>query len=492
MKRSDDSLVRQEALPRKLVALPVTQSVRAPKRLRRTWVIDSGCSEHMIGDKHAFKELTELDKPVQIQVANEDAAATVTHVGIVNLVVESGGEVSLVTLPRAYFLPSCPYNLLSVSAFDNSGLSCSFGSTPNTCEVRDRTSRVLKLSAVLNPVSRLYEAVGIHAARYVEPQIETSLLAAPMRVDPLAQYWHETLGHASRTVLKRLKRENGLGDLDLSKTRLDFFCHACAQAKAHQLPYYKDKHLPRATVPGERIHTDLAHISKPCLKGGSGYVTFIDDYSRHVTVRVIKTKDEATAALLDHIAYVEKQLGRPVKYVHSDRGGEYTSTELKAALRKRGILLEQPAAYHPASNGVAERMNRTLCESARAMLLSAAAQKVPHTALLWGEAVMLAAYVLNRILRPGKKATPYELFTGKKPTVSHLVPFGSVTYALKHGPQIAKGDKFASRTRLGYFVGYEDNPPVYRVFIPGDKKVAELRDVSQRHTRPGHHISGLI
>ena len=336
----------------------------------------------------------------------------------------------------------------------------------------------------MNPASRLYEAVGVQAVQHLDPQIETCLIAAPMRMDPHAQFWHEAFGHASRNTfnLKRLQHESGLDDLDLSKVRLDFFCHACAQAKAHQLPYYKDKHLPRTSAPGDRIHTDVSMVSHPSLSGGRYFVTFIDDFSRHVTVEILKSKDEATTALLNYVAYVEKHIGRPVKFVHSDRGGEYISKELKAELKKRGIIQDQPAAYHPASNGVAERMNRTLCDSARAMILTAVALKIPCASQLWGEAVNLAAYIYNRIRRPGKKLTPHELFTGKKPTVSHLAPFGSVTYALKHGPQIKKGDKFVSRTRLGYLVGYGEYPSLYRVFMPDSGFnliiIAELRDAT--------------
>lgn len=71
-----------------------------------------------------------------------------------------------------------------------------------------------------------------------------------------------------------------------------------------------------------------------------------------------------------------------------------------------GIVLETNPAYNPQLNGVAERMNRTLVEKARSMLLE---YDVPK--YLWGEAILASTYVTNRsptaVL---KKETPYELW----------------------------------------------------------------------------------
>jgi len=43
----------------------------------------------------------------------------------------------------------------------------------------------------------------------------------------------------------------------------------------------------------------------------------------------------------------------------------------------------------------------------------------------WADAVYTAACVLNRtLIRPILKKTPYELYKGRKPSVSHLRVFG--------------------------------------------------------------------
>lgn len=73
-----------------------------------------------------------------------------------------------------------------------------------------------------------------------------------------------------------------------------------------------------------------------------------------------------------------------------DNGREYCNKEMQKQLTSRGILLETTAPYTPEQNGVAERDNRTMVESARTMLH---AKQLPL--FLWAEAISTAAHILN-------------------------------------------------------------------------------------------------
>ena len=67
------------------------------------------------------------------------------------------------------------------------------------------------------------------------------------------------------------------------------------------------------------------------------------------------------------------------------------SKEFEAYLRENGIAKELTVPFTPQQNGLAERLNRTLIEKARAMLQAAElAEKY------WGEAVMTAIYLKSR------------------------------------------------------------------------------------------------
>lgn len=78
----------------------------------------------------------------------------------------------------------------------------------------------------------------------------------------------------------------------------------------------------------------------------------------------------------------------------------------------------------PQQNGIAERMNRTIVEAARSMLIQG---EVPK--MFWSEAVSTGVYTLNWVLaKKGNNKTPYELRHGKTPSVSYFKIFGSKCY----------------------------------------------------------------
>ena len=92
-----------------------------------------------------------------------------------------------------------------------------------------------------------------------------------------------------------------------------------------------------------------------------------------------------------------------IKTLRIDNGGEYLSDEFKTYLISKGIHHEMSAPYTPQQNGIAERMNRTLMESAHSMLSHA---HLPNN--FWAEAVSTAAFVRNRTAIMEREMTPYE------------------------------------------------------------------------------------
>ncbi|GJZ52085.1 retrovirus-related pol polyprotein from transposon TNT 1-94 [Tanacetum coccineum] len=112
--------------------------------------------------------------------------------------------------------------------------------------------------------------------------------------------------------------------------------------------------------------------------------------------------------------------------VRSDRGGEYVApfAELYA---KHGIRHEFTAPYSPQQNGIAERKNRTLKEMVTAMLISSGMSQD-----MWGEAILTATYLLNKIPRKEKEETPYELWMGRKPSYQYLRVWGCLAKVAVH------------------------------------------------------------
>ena len=127
-----------------------------------------------------------------------------------------------------------------------------------------------------------------------------------------------------------------------------------------------------------------------CKPSGS-FVSFTDDYSHFSMVFLINKKSEAFEKFREYKAIVEAKFGKKIAVLRCDNGGEYLSKQQSEYYKKKGINLETTVPYTPQSNGVAERLNRTLEEKAWTMLIDARLPK-----LMWGEAVLTATYLLNR------------------------------------------------------------------------------------------------
>ena len=74
-------------------------------------------------------------------------------------------------------------------------------------------------------------------------------------------------------------------------------------------------------------------------RGGYRYVlTLTDDLSRYRYVYLMKHKFETFEKFKEFQNEVENQRDRKIKFLRSDRGGEYLSHEFGTHLRKCGIV----------------------------------------------------------------------------------------------------------------------------------------------------------
>ena len=102
------------------------------------------------------------------------------------------------------------------------------------------------------------------------------------------------------------------------------------------------------------------------------------------------------------------------------------SANVERYLETVGITDELAGLYSPEQIGVAERLNRTLLESPKALM---AHKGLPNQD--WAEAVECAAYIRSRTptsaIRGNK--TPLELWSGQKPDISFFKVFWCMAYA---------------------------------------------------------------
>jgi len=84
----------------------------------------------------------------------------------------------------------------------------------------------------------------------------------------------------------------------------------------------------------------------------------------------LKAKGEAFEKFKQYKVLVENQIGHKIKVLRSDNGGEFVSKKFHALIADCGIQQQTNAPYSPQQNCVTERVNRTIMECARNMILA--------------------------------------------------------------------------------------------------------------------------
>jgi hypothetical protein len=192
------------------------------------------------------------------------------------------------------------------------------------------------------------------------------------------------------------------------------------------------------------------------------FLTVVDEYSSYCEVIPVQQKSSIAQELIAVIERWERQCDAKVKVVRTDRGTEFLNKTFHGYCSEKGIHTEMSAAYTPQQNGTAERMNRTIKEKARTLLLG-----VDADMCLWDEAVKTAAHLHNVMPISDKAKTPLEEFTGAVPNLSGLRRWGCLAYVKREKHQT---HTLGAQSVVGMFVGYDPHTKGYRVRV-GDKVI---------------------
>ncbi|GBM13453.1 Retrovirus-related Pol polyprotein from transposon TNT 1-94 [Araneus ventricosus] len=204
-------------------------------------------------------------------------------------------------------------------------------------------------------------------------------------------------------------------------------------------------------------------LCESTLSGERYVLTFVDDYSRFCEVRLIKKKSDIAVEFKKFL-----KVNDTVKRIRCDNAKEYVSGELQKVARNAGVEIDPCPPYTSQLNGVAERMNRTLFDKARAMLYDS---RLPKSC--WGYAIQAAAFLHNRIPCTSiNDHTPYELKYSTKPDLSKIRIFGCDAYVKVADTERRKLDP---KLKNMIFIGYSSMG--YRVMDPVTRRVTVSRNV---------------
>ncbi|KAK4373109.1 hypothetical protein RND71_008493 [Anisodus tanguticus] len=371
---------------------------------------------------------------------------------------------STISLPDVYCIPKLHINLASAGQICDSG--CFIGLFPNSCYVQD-----LKSKRVIGTGRR--KGRGLYVLDELHLPTHATTMPVNLSSFHLTHFsskfylWHSRLGHVSGSRLRFMCNTGVLGDLqsdDISD------CSGCKLGKFSALPF--NLSTSTSSAPFDLVHSDVWGPAPIPTKGGSRYyVSFIDDYTRHCWVYLLKRRSDFVHTYVEFQAYVKTQHSAIIKCFRADLGGEYTSGDLSGIFKADGTIHQSSCTDTPQQNGVAERKHRHIVETARSMLLSAS---VPSE--FWGEAVLTSVYLINRIPTSHNSGiSPYARLFGHTPLYSHLRVFGSTCFVLR--PH-AERTKLSSRVAICVFLGYGVGQKGYRCHDPVSGKLYVSRNVS--------------
>ncbi|UYV72886.1 hypothetical protein LAZ67_10001072, partial [Cordylochernes scorpioides] len=184
-------------------------------------------------------------------------------------------------------------------------------------------------------------------------------------------------------------------------------CHLCQSRKgSNQLPSGLLQPIPPANFPFERIGIDFVG-PLPSTKNRKKWIIVLTDYyTRYAETKAVSeaTVKEVSKFLVEDIFL---RHGAP-QYLISDRGSQFTSNLMKEVMKTCKIKHCFTTSYHPQTNGLTERLNRTL--------INMLSMYVNTDQKNWDEILPFITHAYNTTIQETTGYSPFFLMFGREPT----------------------------------------------------------------------------
>ncbi|MBW0538038.1 hypothetical protein O181_077753 [Austropuccinia psidii MF-1] len=286
-------------------------------------LLDSGASAHVSGKSPFLFDVVPLSRPISLLLADPNTVLHATGIGRLCIPLKEGE----LNVDSVYVCSSISGTLLSLGRLVTKGFSIIISGTS------------LQLLSNLNTH---FSTQFKNYCWYLQPQYRVSAIST----NPLQTSfsWHSRLGHASDQ--RCAKSKGALRRPDLGSSII---------------PYNNVLDLVVSDVVGP-INANDSPLRY--------FVTMRDHKSTYVLSKSIVARTEVVPTLQQWLEFFKTNRGRYPKFVRTDNAKEYMSAAFSTFCDSRGIKLVPTVPYTPTDNGEAERLNRTIGESARTMLHS--------------------------------------------------------------------------------------------------------------------------
>lgn len=442
------------------------------------WCFDSGATSMSTGNRDIFEFIKEREGTLTI--AN-GLRMPIKGRGTVKFSLPDGKQARL---DNVIYVPGLAENLLSLEVLHKAGF-VSVGSKDGYDILKNgtpvakgkRTGYSTYLESVTDANALLTGVM--HRRRVYRAWLATDIDEIDMKRNLI----HSRLGHPGRNRFNNCVSSMDMDELRVRKrdALLDDKCEVCIKAK--QVKAQSHKPVPRARHPLKRVYMDFWGPNREGIGEERYYLSLIDDYTRYswLFLAMDRKTESIIHSLEVWLRMVERQSGKMLLVIRTDNAREFIA--LQPWAEAQGIEIEFIEAETPPQNGVAERFNRLILEIARALLIDACVDRK-----YWKYAVKAANYLRNRttLVKMGgdedtKEKTPYELWFGHPPDISHLRRWGCrVLY--HHKPD----SKLESRVMEGTFMMYAKSDKQYYVLPRGASQLKLVTNPEFREREFGY------
>ncbi|GKA09958.1 zinc finger, CCHC-type containing protein [Tanacetum coccineum] len=345
-----------------------------------SWVYDTVYGTHICITTQGLRESRKQKSGALNLYVSDGHRAVVEAIGKFHLCLPSG---LVLILHNCHYAPSITRGIISFSRFYKDVFVNHF---ENDNSISVSKNNLIYFNAI--PWDDIYEIVLSSSNTNDSSMYTVTNKRAKLNLHS-ALLWHYRIGHINKKRIEKLQHD-GL----LNSTDIKFFemCVACMFGKMARKPY--SHQVERANDLLGLIHTDVCGSFKITSRQGASYfVTFTDDFSRYGYVYLHKHKHEVFETFKVFQKEVENHLGKTIKLLRSDNGGEYMSQEFLDHLKEHGIIAHPTPPYTPQHNGVSEKRNRTLLDMFHSMMSQTTLPKS-----FWDYALESAARILNMVL----------------------------------------------------------------------------------------------
>ncbi|KAJ9535808.1 hypothetical protein OSB04_un001040 [Centaurea solstitialis] len=385
--------------------LNMTSQIHIMSWKKESWYLDTGATAHVCNDKSKFVNYKEIHGK-QVSTANGGKADIAGCRGILLHFT----SYRTIKLQSVLHVASISKNLLAYSRLDTYGLA-------SEVQMNERyIGKAYLVGGMYHLSVKDSEDDSVGGPNEGNMVTADEEFGSGSSSDIFFYYsvcsislWHKRLAH---TNVKNTEKMENKGLIEINNKHFDK-CETCVKSKFTKKPFPSVK---RNTSYLELIHSDIYELNGILTHGGKRYfITFCDDFSRFLYVYLLHSKDQAFEAFKIYKAEAENQKEKRIKILRLDRGGEYFNHKFDTFCEENGIKHERTSPFTPQQNGLAEQKNQTLVEMVNCMLNQSG---LPIN--LWGESLLTACHIHNRITSHVIPTSSYELWKGRKPDLDYF------------------------------------------------------------------------